>query len=82
MKKAKVADLRNEFPRVARWIEQGEAVQITRRGRIFAILSPPEGQGDVSRTWPDLTGRLKKAFPKGPVKGRSEETVDYIRGER
>lgn len=82
MKKAKVADLRNEFPRVAGWIEQGEAVQITRRGRVFAILSPPERQAAAPRAWPDLKNRLHKAFPKGPVNSRSEETIDYIRGER
>jgi len=43
MKKATVADLRNHFRRVSAWIEQGETVQIVKRGKPFAqlIALPP-----------------------------------------
>ena len=40
MKTATVADLRNHFRRVSAWIENGEAVQIVKRGRAFAQLVP------------------------------------------
>jgi antitoxin (DNA-binding transcriptional repressor) of toxin-antitoxin stability system len=40
MKTATVADLRNHFRRVAAWIENGEAVQIVKRGKAFARLVP------------------------------------------
>lgn len=39
-KSATVADLRNNFRRVSAWIENGEAVEITKRGRRFARLLP------------------------------------------
>ena len=40
MKTATVRDLRNQFPLVARWIEEGESVEITRSGKPFARLAP------------------------------------------
>ena len=40
MKTATVRDLRNHFPRVAAWIENGEAVEITKAGKVFARLVP------------------------------------------
>lgn len=43
-KTATVADLRNHFRRVAAWIENGEPVQILKRGRAFARLVPMEKQ--------------------------------------
>lgn len=36
MKTATVADLRNRFPSVFRWIEEGETVELTKRGKIVA----------------------------------------------
>ena len=39
-KTASVADLRNNFRRVSAWIENGEAVEIVKRGRRFARLMP------------------------------------------
>ena len=44
MKTATVADLRNHFRRVSAWIENGEAVQIIKRGRAFAQLVPATKQ--------------------------------------
>lgn len=41
MKTATVADLRNRFRRVSAWIENGETVEIVKRGRTFARLVPP-----------------------------------------
>ena len=40
MKTATVRDLRNNFARVSGWIENGEAVEITRGGKAFARLVP------------------------------------------
>jgi prevent-host-death family protein len=41
MKTATVADLRNHFPKVVAWLEQGEDVEILRRGKPVACLVPP-----------------------------------------
>ena len=40
MKRASVADLRNHFRRISAWIEDGEAVEIVKRGKAFARLIP------------------------------------------
>ena len=40
MKTASVADLRNRFPSVFRWIEDGETVELTKRGKIVARIVP------------------------------------------
>jgi antitoxin (DNA-binding transcriptional repressor) of toxin-antitoxin stability system len=39
-KTATVADLRNNFRRVSAWLANGESVEIIRRGRSFARLTP------------------------------------------
>ena len=40
MKTATVRDLRSDFRRVSAWIENGEAVEIIKRGKPFARLTP------------------------------------------
>lgn len=40
MKTATVRDLRNHFADVAKWIEGGEEIIITRNGKNFATLTP------------------------------------------
>ena len=40
MRTATVRDLRNQFARVAAWIENGEEVDITKSGKVFARLVP------------------------------------------
>jgi antitoxin (DNA-binding transcriptional repressor) of toxin-antitoxin stability system len=42
MKTATVSELRYCFGRIAKWIEWGEAVTITRNGKAFATLTPPK----------------------------------------
>ena len=39
MKTATVADLRNDFKKVAAWLEVGEKVEITKRGKPYAVLT-------------------------------------------
>jgi antitoxin (DNA-binding transcriptional repressor) of toxin-antitoxin stability system len=40
MKTATVRELRNEFGRISHWLEQGETVEIVKRGRPFARILP------------------------------------------
>ena len=41
MRTATVADLRNHFPKVVAWLDQGEDVEILRRGKPVACLVRP-----------------------------------------
>lgn len=40
MRRATVADLRNRFPQVFKWIAAGEQVEVTRHGRVVARMVP------------------------------------------
>ena len=80
MKTATVADLRNNFATVSKWIHAGEEVLITKGGRDFATLTPARQRSHLPPL--DRIARLKRLFPAGPVDGDSLDTVDYDRGER
>lgn len=62
MRTATVRDLRNRFPRVATWIEQGESVEITKAGKPFAHLSPAVPGKSRRFKMPDIMERLDRTF--------------------
>lgn len=85
MKTATVADLRNHFRRVSAWIENGEAVQIIKRGKAFARLLPAEKQTParfdpvkhrqrVKETWGD------RVFSAAEVKAMREAELEGEEG--
>lgn len=82
MKTATIRDLRNKFPEVARWIEEGESVEITRGGKVFARLSPVMPSQDAAVPMPDFLARLNEYFPGESASGREQTVVDYDRGDR
>jgi antitoxin (DNA-binding transcriptional repressor) of toxin-antitoxin stability system len=75
MKTATVRDLRNAFPRVAAWIEQGEPVEITKAGKVFARLVPVEPRKPHKFKMPNILQRLNRTF--GEV---CYDTADLTRG--
>ena len=81
MRTATVRDLRNSFPTVARWIEEGECVEITRFGKPIAWLSPIPKGASASPEMPDFIARMNKWFP-GERPRPGELVVDYDRGDR
>lgn len=82
MKTASVADLRNNFATVSRWIYEGEPVTIRKRGKPFAILSPVEKKRKEPLEWPDYEARLKRIYGgRAPIGATAAELVDYLRGE-
>lgn len=80
IKTATVADLRNDFASISKWIHEGEAVTITKRGLPFASLAPARKQRKLPPV--DRLAHLQKLFPKGPINGNSREVVDYDRCDR
>jgi len=81
MKTATVRDLRNSFPTVARWIEEGESVVITRSGKPFAQLAPVPPEAVPSRVMPDFLARLDEYFPD-ELASALPSVVQYDRGDR
>ena len=62
MKTATVRDLRNQFPRVAAWIQNGEEVGITKAGKLFARLVPVAPAPARKLVKPDIMGQLKATW--------------------
>ena len=63
MKTATVRELRNDFPRIEAWVNEGESVNISKRGRVIATLVPASakaGGGGVPK--PDIMARLRETW--------------------
>lgn len=82
MKTATIRDLRNSFPQVARWIEEGESVEITRSGKPFARLAPLPPAAAENSAMPDFIARLRENFPQETDRRSPHSIVDYDRGDR
>lgn len=68
MKTATVADLRNRFPSVYRWIEEGETVELTKRGRVVARLVPaPPPAKPPKAKMPDFAAMRREIFGDNPA---------------
>lgn len=63
MKTATVADLRNDFKKVSAWLEVGEKVEITKRGKPYALLTKSfETVADEKPKKIDWAARRKKIW--------------------
>lgn len=76
MKTATVRDLRNHFADVAKWIEHGEAVTITRNGAAFATLAPTTAPKPSKVDW---AARFAKRKPLGRKLTAEETTALWSR---
>lgn len=66
MKTASIADLRNRFPSVFRWIEEGETVELTKRGRIVARIVPAPPAKPRKFTVPDFAAIRREILGDNP----------------
>ncbi len=62
MKIANVADLRNDFRKIAAWISDGESVTVKMRGKSFALLTPIRGEDGPPMPKVDFAGQLKRIW--------------------
>jgi len=64
MKTATVRELRNEFPRIEAWVQEGESVNISKRGKIVATLVPATRGADLGKRVPkpDIMARLRETW--------------------
>jgi len=83
MRTATVADLRNRFPRVFRWIEEGEQVEVTKRGRVVARLVPPPAGKPRKFRVPDFEAIQREVFGDNPPLFTPEDSAFiHDKGER
>ena len=81
MKTASVRELRNHYTTVMKWIEAGEEVKISKRGKIIARLVPekPEMPKEVDWSTSAAVTRDKSKWPMMTKKQR-EDLFEYING--
>ncbi len=71
MKTANVRQLRHAFGEVMDWIAEGEQVEIVKKGRIIAILSPPKRPKPNKLKLPDFAARQKRIFGNRVLPGNA-----------
>jgi antitoxin (DNA-binding transcriptional repressor) of toxin-antitoxin stability system len=81
MKKATVREVQHNFRKVLRWIEDGEEVVISRRGRAVANLAPIAGETQKIE-WPDFSRRLKAIWGIAPAGKPASRIIIDQRNER
>jgi prevent-host-death family protein len=79
MKSATVRDLRNRFARVSAWIEEGEAVEITKAGKPYARLIPSRTRKKRKIVKHDIMAQLKETW--GPRTFSATEVAEMRAAE-
>lgn len=83
MKTATIADLRNRFPRVFKWIQEGEQVELTKRGRVVARIVPAPKPKPRKFTVPDFEAIQREVFGDNPPVFTAEDSAFiHDRGEQ
>ena len=63
MKKATVRQIRHDFGTVLDWVGEGEQVEVSKRGKIVALITPPPAPTRVrAAKRPDFAARLRRIY--------------------
>jgi antitoxin (DNA-binding transcriptional repressor) of toxin-antitoxin stability system len=82
VKTTNIRELKHATSTVLEWVEQGETVQITRRNKVVAILSPPPVERLKRIKRPDFEKELQEIFGDRILPTTGTELMDYDRGDR
>ncbi|MBI3417990.1 MAG: prevent-host-death protein [Verrucomicrobia bacterium] len=80
MKTANVRQLRHDFGSVLNWITEGQQVEIVKKGKVIALLSPPPRPAKPKKfKLPDFEARRKRIFGDRVLPGNivAEERESY-----
>jgi antitoxin (DNA-binding transcriptional repressor) of toxin-antitoxin stability system len=66
MRTATVADLRNNFRLISTWLEHGEQVEITKRGKEYAVIQLKRKIAP-KKPMPDVEARCRRTCAGLPV---------------
>jgi antitoxin (DNA-binding transcriptional repressor) of toxin-antitoxin stability system len=82
MKTATIRDLRTQFPKIRRMLEQEGQIIVTDRGRPVILLQPYHERGLRRSKRIDYYARLRRRMPK-PLRAAARRALDETdRGER
>ena len=71
---APVRDLRTAFPEIEKILESGKSVEIRKRNKVVAILTPPLGKQKIQM--PDFDARMRRIFPDMKNRGLVEALLE------
>ncbi len=80
MKTANVRQLRHDFGAVMDWIAEGQQVEIVKKGKVIALLSPPPPSSRTKKVkLPDFSARRRRIFGDQVLPGNAvlEERESY-----
>jgi antitoxin (DNA-binding transcriptional repressor) of toxin-antitoxin stability system len=80
MKTANVRQLRHAFGDVMEWVAEGQQVEIVKKGKVIALLSPPPLRPKPKKfKLPDFAERQKRIFGDRVLPGNiiAEERESY-----
>jgi antitoxin (DNA-binding transcriptional repressor) of toxin-antitoxin stability system len=79
MKTANVRQLRHAFGSVLDWVADGQRVEIIKKGKVVALLSPPPRSKSKKIKLPDFAARQKRIFGDKVLPGNivAEERESY-----
>lgn len=81
MRKVSVRELQQQLRRVLELVQRGETVEITKRHRVIAKLSPTHPSG-AKAGWPDLEARARKVLGDRVLSPGGMEQILTDRGAR
>lgn len=79
MKTVSVRDLRYDFKKVERLLSQGDEIQITKRRKVVARLTP---ERDQRPPLPDFLGRMRANFGDKVLEVSGAELISQDREDR
>jgi antitoxin (DNA-binding transcriptional repressor) of toxin-antitoxin stability system len=75
MKTASVRELRQNFPRIMGWLDEGSEIEITHRRQAIAKLVPLRKPAPARKKMPDLMKRLNKVFGDRTISRERMEAI-------
>jgi prevent-host-death family protein len=80
MKQTTIRELKHQTSKVLSVVESGTTLEVCRRGRPVAVLSPPGRRAKVEK--PDFAARLREIYGDRILGSTGTEVVAETRGER
>lgn len=79
MKTTTIRQLKHDTTTVLSWAARGETVEVQRRGKPVAVISPVRRGKQVAR--PDFAGRLKGIYGEAKSATTGTHVISEARGE-
>jgi len=77
-----IRELQQNLKQVMQRVERGQVIEVTRRRRAVARLSPLAGKDGPASPWPDLDARARAVFGDRVIARSGSEVVVAGRGDR